>query len=139
MKTHYFFTYVCLFAFMVIQPSCNKVENTSNQSLSGNWRWVRTDGGIGFQIHDTPASTGKNVVLNFNDNNQYFLYSNGTLISQGTFSIELRNCIHDHNEKKVINFSDNNVTDMMIEKIDNLSLSLSDEAYDGMGSLYSRE
>ena len=139
MKTLNFISYLCLFTFLVILSSCSKVDSNSNQSLTGTWKWVRTDGGIAFHIHETHASTGKNVILNITGNNRYFIYTNGTLSNQGTFSIEIRNCIHDHTDKKVINFSDTNLNDMMIEKIDNVSLELSDDAFDGIGSVYSRE
>lgn len=137
---------ICLFFIITAFISCSKTgtaipvspKGSTGEGLAGTWNWVRTDGGIANNIHETPATTGKNIHLKITDNNQYFIYTNGTLTSQGTYTLETRSCIHDNVAKKFINFSILTDEDMMIEIVDNLSLKLSDEANDGLEILYSR-
>lgn len=129
-----------ILSLLIIIAACSKENNNNTEpSLTGNWKWVRTDGGIANNIHETPASTGKNIELRFTNDNKYLIYINGTLASQGTYTLETQNCIHDHSDKKVINFSSPSEADMMLEKIDNTGLELSDNAYDGTGSVYTRQ
>jgi len=140
LKTQYYLTTVCLSFLLTIITSCSKNDNYTfdNQNLTGTWKWVRTDGGIANHIHETPASTGNNIDLKITSDYKYFIYTNGTLSSQGTYNLEIRNCIHDHTDKNVINFSTSTDPDMMIENVDNLNLELSDDVYDGTSSLYVR-
>ena len=133
-----------LFLLMASATSCSKQDcNTSDtlekKGLPGTWKWVRTDGGIANHIHETPASTGKNIEWQMKPDFTYAVYTNGTVTSQGTYILETRNCIHDHTNKQVINFSSLNDRDMMIEKLDGTNLELSDDAHDGIGSLYTRK
>jgi len=120
-------------------PACSKPANkgTKENGLAGTWQWIRTDGGIAFHIHDTPLSTGKNVDLKITADGKYFLYTNGSLSSEGTYLMETRKCIHDNADKPLIRFS--SFADFMVEKLDQDTLELSDEAYDGVGSLYKRK
>ncbi|QNF32043.1 hypothetical protein HUW51_04610 [Adhaeribacter swui] len=112
-------------------------EDASTVTLVGKWEWVRSDGGIAAHIHETPKSTGQTIVLEFKENNQYVKYVNGNIKSQGTYSLSTRKCIHTQEEKQVISTPDE--MDMMIEKMDNNSLELSDENSDGIGSQYKRK
>jgi hypothetical protein len=98
-----------------------------------------TDGGFANNIHETPSSTGNNIILKFANDDKYFYYKNGNLISYGTYTLETRKCIHDHNDKPFINFSSTSDPGLMIEKLDSNNLELSDEAYDGAGSIYRRQ
>lgn len=119
--------------------SCSKFKKeNANDSIVGEWEWVKTDGGIANHIHDTPASTGKKVELRLTDQS-YFITTNGALSSQGTYTLVSATCIHDHRNKAVIDFSSASDPDMMVEEMNNNTLILSDEAYDGVGSLYHRK
>jgi hypothetical protein len=140
MNTLYHVKMYCIILFLTIFMSCSKQSgNTSeNQNLTGTWKWIKTDGGIANQIHETPASTGNNIDLKLTENYQYYIYTNGSLSFQGSYTLVSKNCIHDHTNKNVINFSSPTVQDMVIEKVDNLTLELSDEAFDGMISKYSK-
>jgi hypothetical protein len=119
--------------------SCSKQKFTGNDDLTGSWNWVRTDGGIANNIHDTPASTGKSIELKFSTDGKYVIYQNDAIISEGSFSVEKRDCIHDHGNKRMINFSDPARQDMMVENLTSLRLELSDENYDGVNSVYARK
>lgn len=118
--------------------SKNMSPATGENNLTGGWQWVRSDGGFGYHIHDTPASTGKNIELRFSDADGYAFYTNGALTSQGTYKLEKKQCIHDKAVKTLINFSGAD-TDLMIEKMDGGTMELSDEHYDGIGSVYQRK
>lgn len=126
---------VLLTVLLSITLSC-EMEEVTNTSLTGNWEWVRTDGGFAAHIHETPASTGKRIQLELRDDNSYFIYTDGQITSQGTYSLSYKICIHDHNEKQQITFSSDQ--NLMIESIDSKLLHLSDEMYDGLGRLYTR-
>jgi hypothetical protein len=118
------------------QMDKSSANETSGKELNGAWEWVRTDGGLANHIHDTPGSIGKTVVLNISSNKRYSVFTNGVQASQGTYTLETRTCIHDRTDKMYLVFSSGQ--GMMVEKIDGESLLLSDEAMDGVGSLYKR-
>jgi hypothetical protein len=122
--------------------SCEKQETDHNGNdkliLNGTWKWVSTAGGIYYHV-ETPATTGKNINLALNSDSRYFIYTNGVLTSQGTFTLITQNCIHDHTNKKVIVFSSPGDRQMMIDKMDSHTLELFDNAYDGETSSYVKE
>ncbi|MEP7164488.1 MAG: hypothetical protein ABI741_07335 [Ferruginibacter sp.] len=136
MKNLYFLLSFCILILLSCSKHCD--QNLTDQKLAGSWKWVKTDGGIGYNIHDTPASTGKNIDVKFTTDNHYAAYTNGALTSQGSFNLQVRNCIHDHTNKNVIIFSSPEDQAMMIESLDNLTLQTSDDVYDGTISVYSR-
>jgi hypothetical protein len=107
-----------------------------DQTLTGSWQWIRTDGGIANNIHETPASTGQEKTLVLNPGNTYVITINSAVLSQGTFSVESRQCIHDGTNKPYIQF--NHDPGMMVEVVDSTLLKLSDEAHDGIDSQYHR-
>src|SRR6478736_4283534 len=86
---------------IILFSSCNKsVEKQAvDEQLTGSWKWIRTDGGIGNNIHDTPASTGKEKTLSLHADYTYTITINNVLFSKGVFSIQSKKCIHDGNMK----------------------------------------
>ena len=125
-----------LLFLITIIASCSE-ENTSiatEKKLIGTWSWVRTDGGFAFNIHDTPATTGKNIDLKFTSDGKYLYYTNGILSSEGTYQFSTQKSIVDGTYKKSIIFSVGG--EMIIAKIDNTNLELDDNNYDGIGSSY---
>jgi hypothetical protein len=136
MKKLYFLMIFC--AIFILSCSKHRGGCLPDNELVGSWEWVRTDGGIAGHIHKTPASTGNRIKVQFTAGNTYAFYTNGVLTSQGTYSLEVRNCIHDHSNKNVINFSSSQDPDMMIEKLNSSLLELSDDAYDGLTSMYTK-
>lgn len=119
--------------------SCSK-SGTPDQGdlVNGPWVWVSTDGGIANQIHETPASTGRNVTLVLDTDGKYSITENGIVVSQGTYIMKDATCIHNMQTKKIIDFSSPTDGDMMVEVISGNRLVLSDEANDGTSSTYSR-
>ncbi len=134
--------FIFTFSVLVVLSfwGCSKPDTAleSKQSINTGWNWVRTDGGFANHIHETPASTGKNINLLLRSDNTYSIYTNGVLTSQGTYLVESRVCIHDQSYKNVLNFSSPSDQDMMIEKLDNSTLELSDDNYDGFRTIYSK-
>ena len=131
------FPVMALFVVSML-PSCNKslAKAVVDKSLVGSWEWIRTDGGIANNIHETPASTGREKTLVLNANNTYVITINNAVSSKGTFTVESKQCIHDGTSKPYIQF--NHDPAMMVEVVDSTFLKLSDEANDGTDSQYKR-
>lgn len=125
---------ILLLLLLTTMVSCTDNNDSVDKSLTGTWSWVSTDGGIAANIHDTPASTGNTIDLKFTSDNKYIYYTNGVLSSQGTYKLATQKSIVDGLNKNVIVFSSNG--EMMIEKIDNLNLEMSQNAFDGVRSSY---
>lgn len=119
---------------------CSKYTPSSQKpgELAGTWNWVKTDGGFGFHIHDTPASTGKTIQWKFTSDGRYSIYQNGSLVSQGNYTLKSAKSIRDHSEKKVIHFEGANEPDWMILELTHQQLEITDNNYDGVSSIYSR-
>jgi hypothetical protein len=123
-------------AMVVGLLACHK-QADDDQAFLGTWQWVSTDGGIANQIHDTPASTGRNVELQLLSNGTYVCKTGASVTSSGTYRVEKRKCIHDHTQKDYLLFSAD--PGMMMESINDEALLLSDEAFDGLTSQYIRQ
>lgn len=126
---------------ILILTACTKQVLTQNKDgkekdeLTGTWQWVQSDGGLWYHI-ETPASSGKEIILQFADST-YAIYINNTVTSQGTYHIESRTCIHDQTQKPFLYFSAGQ--GLMIEAQNSDTLILSDENYDGMESVYTKK
>ena len=116
--------------------SCTKQAEVQPAYI-GTWNWIRTEGGVAAQVHDTPASSGRAMELQLLSNGTYVYKTNGEITSSGTFRVEKRKCIHDHTQKDFLLFSADQ--GMMIESLAGSQLKLSDEAYDGLWSLYTHK
>jgi hypothetical protein len=77
--------------------------------------------------------------LKLTGNNKYFIYTNGAVTSQGTYTVETRTCIHDNTNKTFLNFSSEADPDMMVEEMDCEIMELSDEAHDGIKRRYANK
>ena len=117
------------------KPAPGPTNPHTTTELSSHWKWIRTEGGIG-NLTETPASTGRNVEMRLAANHQYFIYTNGVITSQGTYDLETRNSLLSKTDRQFIDFS--NDTDMMVDQMDDTTLKLSMDVYDGTGSLYSK-
>jgi len=108
----------------------------ASENLSGKWNWESTDGGIAYNIHNTPASTGNTRQLEFKAENTYTFYLNGAVESKGTYQITREKSIADGTDKNVINFSADRK--LMILSLTSNSLLVTDNNFDGTTSLYSQ-
>ncbi|HEV7333300.1 MAG TPA: hypothetical protein VGN63_19855 [Flavisolibacter sp.] len=125
----------------LLLAACTKKEaiETPDTRFQGTWEWIKTDGGIANNIHETPQSTGKSVSLKLTADNKYVITANDAITSQGTFTVETKKCIHDGTNKTFLNFSAESDKDMLVESIGDNTLTLSDEAHDGLISVYGRQ
>lgn len=139
MKILIFIKGIGVFFLLAVFVSCSSQSANSSdidKNLIGTWSWTSSSGGIAGTT-STPASTAKSVDLKIANDGKYFIYTNGILSSQGTCNLGIQKCIHDNTNKKVLIFS--NDEPMMIEKIDNSNLLLSDENFDGFSNSYIRK
>ncbi|UKJ08612.1 hypothetical protein [Solitalea lacus] len=136
--------FFCSFLF-----SCEdkEIEASVEKMLTGTWEWESTDGGIAFNIHQSPTTTDKNVLLIFKPKRHYSIFVNNKLVEEGSFTFTKQKCIHNHSEKPVIQLNKTINTEpgvnipaviKMIENLDENTLTFSDENYDGIGSSFKR-
>jgi hypothetical protein len=130
----------CGLFLMLMMAACSKNgTNTVDAPLYvGTWKWLYTGGGIADHIRETPSTTGKRIDLKLTQHNQYFIYTNGALTSEGTYTVETKKCIHNNTNKTFLNFSSAADRDLMIEELDCEIMDLSDEAHDGLTSRYAK-
>ena len=103
---------------ILLYASCTPTGGgTLPNGLTGSWKWTNTDGGIADNVHETPASTNKNIELSFLNNNQYTQSVNGVVTSQGTYSTSFKNCIHDGTSKLWVDFSERITVSMQMKFI----------------------
>lgn len=126
---------IALMASLII--GCSK-QVDQQQGLAGAWEWKSTDGGLGFHLHETPATTGKSEQLILTNNLRYSRYTNHVVTEEGAYTLTDRTCIHDKKSKTVIQFS-GALQDIMVESMDRKKLVLSDEHYDGFEFIYERK
>ena len=128
-------------AACMLVASCTKDKGealvVTEQDLQGAWTWTRTQGGIGNQINETPASEGKTVELQFLSGRNYVIKTNGTITSQGTYELASSPCIHSVAPKTFIDFSADE--GLMVEVINDDALHLSDDRHDGLNFYYDRK
>jgi tRNA splicing ligase len=117
---------------------CSKqtVFSTSEAQLYGSWNWVQTDGGIANNIHETPVSTGKNIILEFRNNNTCVITINGRVTGSGSYRLKTVTSIYDGKEKQLIVFAD--LQENLILSVTSSRLTLADNAYDGLTSIYQK-
>lgn len=118
--------------------SCSREVNpaTGEKGLAGTWMWVRSDGGLSYNIQ-TPASTGDHIDMELHADGKYIIRKNNSVNSEGTYTTSLQRCIHDHKDKPYISFS--NDQGLMIERITIDSLYVSDEFFDGFNRIFIRK
>ena len=76
-----------LIAFTLCSASsCNKDKLPASTSIVGQWRWVKSVGGIG-GFTTTPQSAGFTQRYQFNDDSTFRFFRKDTVAMQGKFSI----------------------------------------------------
>ena len=66
--------------------TCNKDKLPASTSIMGQWRWVKSVGGIG-GFTSTPQRSGFAQRYQFNDDSTFRFYRKDTVAMQGKFSI----------------------------------------------------
>lgn len=123
--------------------SCSSDDNTKidNSDLIGKWNWISTDGGIAFNIHETPTSTGNTFQLSLMKNYLYSIAKNGNEVSSGNYELVMKKSIYSGEMERFITYSETenqelkNVAISGIIKVYEINkLHISDNNYDGIGS-----
>lgn len=136
---------VLISLFIVIGLICCEKDNDSlrtDSGLIGTWEWLRTDGGIAFHIHESPYTTGNTYLLKFTADSMITIYENDINIFTGNYLIEKEKSIYSGEIEDFILIAENyNIQSLVISgiiKVDNDSLTIDDNCYDGVGSSYIR-
>jgi len=124
--------------------SCEK-DNDSlehNSGLTGTWEWFRTDGGYAFHIHESPSTTGNTYLLKFTADSMIIIYENDINIFTGNYTIGKEKSIYSGEMEDYMFITENyNIHSIVISgivEVDNDTLNIDDNCYDGIGSRYSR-
>lgn len=136
---------IYLFILTLGVMSCNSDDETeiNNLDLIGKWNWTSTDGGIAANIHETPETTGKIIHLNLMGNFEYSVTENGTEISSGIYELTMKKSIYSGEMERCIQFPENQlyigiVTRGIIKNYETNKLNISDNNYDGIGSVFEK-
>lgn len=122
-----------LCALLLFITACSKNDD-QYAGITGKWDWVSTDGGL-IGIHETPASTGKNTILQFTSDKKFYVSTNGILTYQGTFLI--RKADRNGTPVRYIDFS--NGGSQIIAILTLSTLQLGENANDMFASTYKRK
>lgn len=137
-------TFLLLLAIVFISCTADDKLKIDSSEIVGVWNWTSTDGGMAFNIHETPESTGNEYQLILNSNYSYSLLENGNTISSGTFELSMRESQLFNRASKFITFSgdieeaDNLVLNGMITRTDQETLTIANDFPDGIGSTFSK-
>lgn len=126
--------------------SCSSQSNSTSTDLYGKWNWVSTDGGIGFHIHHTPASTGNAVQLILLKDNTFSIIKNGKEVSSGKYELTTQKSIFTGEMEKFISCQDitenkeplNIVTEGILKVSASNKLEVKNNYPDGIGSVFER-
>ncbi|CAH0996877.1 hypothetical protein EMA8858_03012 [Emticicia aquatica] len=118
-----------------IMFSCTKEDVVADNSITGEWRWVTSTGGIaGTTI--TPSSAGFERKLVFTSDLKFSRYKDNILEKSGTFEITQAKSIYKTDLADFIKFNDNTSSVILSQKADELILA--DNLSDGFVETYQR-
>ncbi len=129
--------------FLIFSCDKNEVIDRSDYIIIGEWNWTRTDGGMDFNIHETPESTGKSIQIKLTNDSKFTLTEDGRVIFKSSYELSLKKSIYSGELEKYINLSENYQNQNIVLKgivaiISNDTLTISDNSYDGIGSTFIR-
>lgn len=136
---------ILLFFFAIGFNSCSSNDETKidNSDLIGKWNWISTDGGLAFHIQETPTSTGNTFQLSLMKNYLYSITKNGNEISSGKYELVMKKSIYSGEMERFIIYSQtenqqlqNVVISGIIKVYETNKLDISDNNYDGIGSVF---
>lgn len=140
------------FTICIIGLSCGKEDQHTtdnlNKGITGEWNWLKSQGGITGSDIQTPDISGIERIVKFHENDTVEIFENGTLVHKTDYflSREESMLMNDTFDFVTINYTfkisnpDSVVTlpmrYMIIELSDNLRLD--EDVFDGYGHWYRR-
>ncbi|WP_420458358.1 hypothetical protein [Neolewinella sp.] len=125
--------------------SCSPKADISfgGSDLIGSWDWVSTSGGFTGRLNRTPASTGTTVRLDLLANGRYTIAEDSDERSRGTYTITMQRSIYSGEEDRYITYSEDLppvgvAFSGIIRLVEVDRLTINDNSYDGIGSLFVR-
>lgn len=106
-----------------------------SNGLIGEWKWLESCGGFAGQCH-TPESTGDTKTIEFTADSTYRMILNDSLILESPFHIQKSKSIYSEDSTEVIIYDKHSIRQSF--SINNDSLILNDEVYDGFQNFYKR-
>jgi len=135
MKTMY-----CVLIFSLLFLSCKKepisVDTTQTITLTGNWQWIRSSGGIGGGIIVPSASTV--VIQAYTSDGMFSESRNDTMKMTSRYSIKKQRTIYSADSLNMIDYQDSTITKQVILYLSTDTLGLGDNMYDGYETFYKR-
>lgn len=137
-------SFLFLIAFGILSCSTDGKLPTENSEIVGIWNWKSTDGGFANHIHESPETLGKLYQLTLKSDHSYTIKENGISISKGTFDLSQKESQLFNKVHTFIHFSGDFegvqgvVLNGMVRRIDQGTLSISDDFHDGIGSTFVR-
>jgi hypothetical protein len=138
---------ICFLIIILGLMSCSSNDETKidNSEIVGKWNWTNTDGGIGYHIHETPSSTGENIILILEKDYSYSIIKNGNEISNGIYVLSMKESIYSQDLEKFISYSSVQEMESLpcilggrIKVYEANVLDISNNFEDGVGSLYEK-
>lgn len=134
---------IIVFMITIGFVSCSTEDKTKidDSDLIGKWNWMRTNGGIAFNIQETPSSSGNSFVLNLMKNNLFSIDKNGKEVSRGKYEIVMKKSIYSGEIERFIVYSDIEIKQLqhivfsgIVEVYALNKIHISDNNFDGIGS-----
>lgn len=140
-----------LFPLLVLSCSSDDAPIVPETGLVGAWQWTGTYGGLSGQLATTPESTGTDILLELGDDERYAVFSDHQEVQSGTYALTLEESIYNQQEERYITFTPEGtgeasgsdtavygVFDGIIAVQENGELTIDDNHYDGIGSVFVR-
>ena len=133
-----------LFIFILFGCTDELEGIAPGSDLTGVWSWTNTVGGLAAHIHETPETTGNTVQLVLNKDLTYEVLENNVEVSSGEYSLTKEESIYSNELENYITLVDNFylqnvVLNGIVSVEDGSVLTISDNAYDGIGSRFTKE
>ncbi len=133
-----------LFIFILFGCTDELVSLAPNSGITGKWNWSSTNGGLAAHIHETPETTGKTVQLILNEDLTYKVLENNEEVSSGKYKLTKEESIYSGELGDYIIIGDNlQISSVVLKGIIRITegsiLTISDNAYDGIGSSFIKE
>jgi hypothetical protein len=130
------------FFIIIVITGCENESQKIDPTLTGRWEWIRTEGGFNAHIHETPTTTGNSYLLKFAKDNKILISRNDTTIFTGEYEIKKEESIYSGKvEDYIKNSGSHYIQNLVISgilKLNNDTLTISDNAHDGLSSNYKR-